>query len=266
MRPIGSRSAGHRVVDHRRRAADDVAGQHPAWSAFRGAVACVRVRADRRRGPGLEVIWDPAAPHRGVRKRGQRQMVIRDGALLRLAAIHAFDRHLYLPLNRSLIDAERGSANPSRANCFRRQGPRDGTRKCGDRRPTRGWRSCAVPRPVCDRVAASASCARCRAHRSGGGLRDARERVPRARRAADGRHRGLATTVRCRSCRFPRPSGAAYGRRRPAAGRSGPDRPALGTRAAVGVGIDGRLRGDQRGAGADVERARDARSRARVRR
>lgn len=70
--------------------------------------------------PGVTVRWDPVAPHRCVdldvtAEAGSPDVAARLAEVdrepwLRLAAITVLDRRLYLPLNRSLLDAERAAA------------------------------------------------------------------------------------------------------------------------------------------------------------
>lgn len=62
--------------------------------------------------PGTAILWDPAVPWRcaGVVPFGSVRTALGDrargGAWLRLAALHTFDRLLYLRLNRALLDGE----------------------------------------------------------------------------------------------------------------------------------------------------------------
>jgi hypothetical protein len=64
--------------------------------------------------PGVTVTWDPAVPDRCVNfaipQNGDADDQLAGIAWLRLAAVMMFDRRLYLPLNRSLFDAEVAAA------------------------------------------------------------------------------------------------------------------------------------------------------------
>ena len=93
----------------------------PVFAAQRGEL---EYRAEVA--PGVVVTWDPADPHHYVdfviTDEGNSAAVVERVPWLRLAAVMLLDRRLYLPLDRSLLDAELAAAQFAAARTLKSAG------------------------------------------------------------------------------------------------------------------------------------------------